>query len=350
METQPESSASETPASPRCLLVTGATGLVGGEVVRRARALGWPVRAFTRGEPPAELVELGVDCRKIDFSDVDGLRVACVGVSHVVHAAAKVGDWGPIEDYLTANQIGTRNLLDALPSDVERFVHISSLGVYPARDHHGTDESSPRAEGGIDGYTLSKIKAEDEVLERIAAGLQAVLLRPGFVYGPRDRTVIPRILERVRDGKFAYLGSGDQLMNNISVVNLADAVLLALTRPYGQIVAEGPQLNLTDPRLVTKREFIGSVASGAGLAPPSRQVPLGVAKVVAAMLERVWKLRGKTTAPILSQARIKFLGLNLDFSSDRAQRCLGYDPKLDFEDAIAETMTAMTAESETTTT
>ena len=325
----------------RLLLLTGGTGLVGGEVAERATEAGWTVRAIVRAtSDTTRLDALGVQTVVADFGNVASLAAAAKGTTHVVHAAARVGDWGLVEDYMRANVDGTRHLIEAVPETVQRFVHISSLGVYPARDHHGTDETAPRGDGGIDGYTRSKIAAEDVVTEAAAGGLPAVLLRPGFVYGPRDQTVIPRIVERVRDGKFAYLGSGDQLLNNIYVGNLAGAVLLALSQPYEAITAEGLALNLTDPRLVTKREFIGSIAEGVGLEPPSRQVPLPIARGVASVLETIWRWRKKETAPLLSQARIKFLGLNLDFSSERARRCLGYDPPTDFRDAIKTTMAA----------
>lgn len=326
------------------LLVTGATGLVGGAVAARAAAESIPVRAIVRATSDTSYLDsLGVACVVADFGSVDSLRRAADGATHIVHAAAKVGDWGDPRDYIDANVGGTQRLVDAVPKSLRRFVHISSLGVYPARDHHGTDETAAVADGGIDGYTRSKIEAEQVVREAAAAGLPAVLLRPGFVYGPRDQTVIPRIIERVRDGKFAYLGSGDQLLNNVYVENLADAIFLALVGDYNEIVREGLELNVTDPRLVSKREFIGSIAEGAGLRPPSRQVPLPLARLVARGLEAVWRWRGKQEAPLLSQARIKFLGLNLDFSSERARRCLGYDPQVDFEDAMRSTMQEMMA-------
>ena len=332
----------------RTLLITGATGLVGGEVAQHAVETGWNTRAIVRATSRAQpLRDIGVECFVADFADPTSFHAACEGVTHVMHAAAKVGDWGPHETYLKTNVGGTRNLLKALNDVVgwdhlERFVQISSLGVYPAHDHHGTDETAPRADGGIDGYTRSKIESEDVVTEANVAGLKGVILRPGFVYGPADQTVIPKLLQRIRDGKFAYLGSGDQLMNNISVVNLREAIFAALTLPYEQVVAEGPQLNLTDPRLVTKREFIGSIAEGAGLKPPSKHVPLGVARGLARVLETIWRWRGREEGPLLSQARIKFLGLNLDFCSDRAKRTLNYAPNLDFADAMRETMVAVT--------
>jgi nucleoside-diphosphate-sugar epimerase len=67
-------------------------------------------------------------------------------------------------------------------------------------------------------------------------------------------------------------------------------------------------------------------------------VLLPVARVLAKILERIWKLRGKTEAPVLSSARIKFLGLNLDFSIEKAKRELGYQPRVDFADAMRETV------------
>src|SRR5690606_5688301 len=105
------------------------------------------------------------------------------------------------------------------------------LGVYEARDHHGTDESEPPSLSGIDGYTLTKAESEQRVVRAIADDkLPAVILRPGFVYGPRDQTVLPRIIERLKSGGFKYLGSGEQLLNNVYVGNVVDAVFLAISR------------------------------------------------------------------------------------------------------------------------
>ena len=322
------------------ILITGATGLVGGEVARRCVEDGRQTVALVRQtSDTAALESLGVERAVGSLTDAESLRRACEGVTHVVHCAAKVGDWGPVEDYRAVNVGGLKSLLDAAAAGpLERFVHISSLGVYEARDHHGTDETEPPNVSGIDGYTLSKAESEALVLKRHAeAGLPAVVLRPGFVYGPADQTVVPRIVERLRDGKFAFLGSGDQLMNNVAARNVAEAVMKALDAPQE---LEGEVFNVTDSRLVTKQEFIFAVADGMDLPRPTKHVPLPIAKAVAAVLEKVWRWRGKDTAPLLSQARIKFLGLNLDFSSKKARERLGYEPVVTFEDAMAEAMAA----------
>lgn len=316
------------------VLVTGATGLLGGHVAERMRQLGIPTRALVRSTADTSLLRTwGVEIAPGDMTDAASITAASKDVTVVVHCAAKVGDWGPIDDYRKVNVAGLKSLLDAALASgtLKRFVHISSLGVYEARDHHGTDETTPANLDGIDGYTRTKAESEKLVVDRIGeAGLPAVILRPGFIYGPRDRTVLPRILARLKDGAFKYLGSGDQLLNNTYVGNVVEAVLLAIRRD--DVVGE--IFNITDGKLVTKRQFAGGIARRAGLPEPTKKVALPVAKTAARILETVYRALGKTEAPLPSMATVKFLGLNLDYSIDKARNRLGYDPPTSFDDGM----------------
>ena len=320
------------------LLVTGATGLVGSHVAEEARRRGVRTRALVRSGTAAErLRSRGIEIVSGDMTDAPSLETAAAGATVIVHCAAKVGDWGPVEGYREINVRGLENLLHAAEAagTLRRFVHISSLGVYEARDHYGTDESEPPGTRGIDGYTLTKVEAEQLVLRHVdEKSLPAVVLRPGFIYGPRDRTVLPRLLDRLRRGQVKFLGSGEQLMNNTYVGNLVQAVFKAIDHD----AAVGEVYNITDGRLVSKREFITTIAEHAGYPPPTRSVPLGVARVLARAMEGLWKLLGKQEAPLLSNARIKFLGLNLDFAIGKARRELGYEPQIDVSDAMRQTI------------
>ncbi len=320
------------------LLVTGATGLVGSHVAQRARELGVRTRAIVRAASDSQLLrEWGVEVVDGDMTDDASLAKAVDGVTVIVHCAAKVGDWGPVEDYRSVNVGGLEALLAAAESNgtLKRFVHISSLGVYEARDHHGTDESEPTNTAGIDGYTLTKVESENVVLNHITEKqLPATILRPGFIYGPRDRTVLPRILERLKSKGFKFLGSGQQLMNNTFVGNLVDAVFRAIEHDD----SVGGLFNITDGKLVTKREFISTIATLAGYEVPTKNVPLPVAKFLAKLMEGAWRMLGKQEAPLLSGARIKFLGLNLDFCIDKARRELGYEPRVEYADGMRQTI------------
>ncbi|MFG0332765.1 MAG: NAD-dependent epimerase/dehydratase family protein, partial [Maioricimonas sp. JB049] len=126
------------------LLVTGATGLVGSHVAERARKLGIRTRALARPTADIRLLQKwDVDIATGSLTEPYAIKGAMQGVTHVVHCAAKVGDWGPVERYREVNVGGLESLLEAASENdrLKRFVHISSLGVYPARDHYGTDES-----------------------------------------------------------------------------------------------------------------------------------------------------------------------------------------------------------------
>jgi len=316
------------------LLVTGATGLVGSHVAEQARSKGLQVLALVRaGADTTLLRQWGCQLVSGDLDQPESFRTACQDATVVIHCAAKVGDWGPTEEYRRVNVDGTRALMDAAlaTGQLKRWVQISSLGVYEGRDHYGTDEATLPSTMGIDGYTLTKVESELLVCDYIQQrSLPGVVLRPGFIYGPRDRTVLPRLLERLKSGKFAFLGSVDKLMNNTYVGNLCEAIWLAIERD--DVVGE--VFNIRDPRAVTKREFIDTVCDAAQLNRPSKVVPLPVAKFLAKAMEFTWKRLGKQEAPLLNSARIKFLGLNLDYSIDKAVRQLGYQPSTDFRDAM----------------
>ncbi|WP_339909117.1 NAD-dependent epimerase/dehydratase family protein [Symmachiella dynata] len=320
------------------MLVTGATGFVGSHVVQRAIEAGYTPRALVRESSNRALLdEWGVEQVVGDFFDHDALKKAVDGVSVIVHCAAKVGDWGPIDDYRAVNVRGLEHLLVEAEAagSLERFIQVSSLGVYEGRDHHGTDESEPATLTGMDGYTLTKAEAERLVLEHVRDNkLPATVVRPGFIYGPRDQTVLPRLLERLKIGQVKFFGSGEQLLNNTYVGNLVDAIFLCLEKPE----TIGEVFNITDGQLVSKKHYISSVAELAGYPVPTGSVPLGVARFLTKASERVYRLLGKKEAPLLSNARFKFLGLNLDFSIEKARRQLGYDPQVTFDEGVRRMM------------
>jgi nucleoside-diphosphate-sugar epimerase len=323
---------------PQRILITGATGFIGGHVAEACAARGWQVSTVARpGSDTSLLGRLGTIIHPGDLTDATRVRKAVEDVDVVVHCAAKVGDWGPVGEYRKVNVEALRVLLEACKgSSLARFVHMSSLGVYPARHHHGTDESEPLPRRHTDGYTQSKVEAEQLALGyQHDWGVPVVVLRPGFVYGPRDRTVMPRLIENLRKGTVRYPGArGGRALNTICVKNLVDAVFLAIEVPQ----AVGQVYNLTDGEFVSKRQFIEAVADAMGLPRPTRTPPLWLARMLTWGSETWARLRGAKEAPLFTRARLKFMGLNLEFSIEKAKRELGYRPRYRFDDAIAETM------------
>jgi len=324
-------------SEPKTLFITGATGLVGSHVVEEALKRGFHVRALVRGSSDTRWLDsMGVEKIPGDLEDAEALRRGVQGADWVFNCAAKVGDWGPLEDFLRLNVDALKLLLDAASdAKVERFVHVSSLGVYEGRDHFGTDETTPPAAQALDGYTRSKVEAEALALRYVKErGLPLSVVRPGFIYGERDRTVLPKLVHSLRTGRFAYFGSGNQALNCIYVKNLVHAIFLAAGSPQ----AIGEVFNVTDGARVSKKQFIGRVAELAGLKPPRRKIPLWLAWTLAILMERRAKRLKSTTPPLVNKARYKFLGLNLEYSIEKARRLLGYEPPFTTEQGLVAAM------------
>jgi nucleoside-diphosphate-sugar epimerase len=361
----PSETAGSMPDTPKRIFVTGATGLVGSHVVEEAVARGHDVRALVRASSDTTWLDRqGVGKIVGDLQDESALRAGVRGADWVINCAAMVGDWGKLDDFRVLNVDALRLLLDAAAeAGVARFGHVSSLGVYEGRDHFGTDENTPPAINSLDAYTRSKTEAEvlallytgtapvsyggtpvnfpyvDDQLARSRLSpdqrrLAVSIVRPGFIYGERDRTVLPKLVDALRRGRFMYFGSGEQALNCIYVKNLVQAIFLAAERPE----AVGEVFNITDGRRVSKQEFVGRVAELAGLPRPRRHLPLGVARVLAKAVEAVAKARGAKKPPLINKARFKFLGLNLDYSVEKARRVLGYEPAYSTEEGLVAAM------------
>jgi len=319
------------------LFLTGGTGFVGSHIAEQARSRGWTVRALARANSDtAFLRSIGVEIISGELTDTELLKSALNGADYVVHSAAKVGDWGPVEDYRAVNVEGLRVLLNAcvgLP--IQRFVHVSSLGVYEARHHYGTDEREPLPDLHIDGYTQSKVESEKLALEyHRTKQLPIAIVRPGFIYGPRDRSVLPRMIERLSARNVKYIAQGKYALNTTYVGNLVHAIFLALENP----AAVGEVFNITDGEFVSKRRFFEAVADGLGIPRPTRSIPLWLAKPLAKWREGVFRRRNKPHPPIITQAIVKFAGLNLDFSIGKARTVLGYTPTTTFAQAMNQTI------------
>ncbi len=319
-------------------LITGATGFIGGHVVEGCRQRDHAVSVIVRPTSnTAELERLGVTLYRGELTDLALVRAAVTEADVIIHCAAKVGDWGPVEEFRSVNVEALRVLLDACKGQaLARFIHLSSLGVYAPRHHYGTDESVPACLHHRDGYSQSKAEAEQLALRYYQDfGVPVVILRPGFVYGPRDRTVLPRLIEALRRRAVRYPGArGARALNTIYVGNLVHTIFLAVESEQ----AVGQVYNLTDGEFVSKRRFIETIADAMGLPHPHLMPPLWLAWLVTWVTERLAKLRGAREAPIFNFTRLKFLGLSLDFSIEKAQRELGYRPRRSFDDAMAETM------------
>jgi nucleoside-diphosphate-sugar epimerase len=317
-------------------LVTGATGFIGGRLTTALLDRGDDVRALVRDPARASALDArGVELVQGDVEDTDSLARAVAGVDRVYHCAAIVSDWIAREEIQRINVEGTRRMLEACArANVGRLLYLSSLAVLGTRHHHGTDESAPYQETG-DAYSDSKIDSEKLAQEFAARGdVETVIVRPGFVYGPGDRNFMPRLLEGLAGGQFAFVGDGSKLLNIVYIDDVAQAALLADENPD----ATGKAYNVTDGTRTSLREFVTFTAEYLGLPLPTRKIPPRVAWGLVYALEGLAKVRRAKEPPRLNRGRMKFLYYNQHYSIERARRELGFEPRFTYRDGLPPTL------------
>jgi nucleoside-diphosphate-sugar epimerase len=173
----------------RAVLVTGGNGFVGRHLVSALQARGESVRVLALpGEDTSWLEERGVVVHIGDVRDADALVAPMRGAEGVVHLAAMMDVWRPVDEYRSVNVTGTENVCRAaLAADVRRLVHMSSSSVYGVALGRPADEGFPLAPFP-DPYPITKALADTAVQRMIAEdGLPAVIVRPDQVFGPGDR-------------------------------------------------------------------------------------------------------------------------------------------------------------------
>jgi nucleoside-diphosphate-sugar epimerase len=173
-----------------------------------------------------------VDVRFGDLADHRSLVDVAHGVDCVLRCAAKTGPWRPETAYKRANVWDLKSRVEAAQATgVQRFVHVSSITVH-GNDVRGTaDETAPlRAEPNL--YCRTKVEGERLQLELIhKQGAPITIVRPGWIYGPRDAASFARFATLIRDGKMVIIGSGASHIPLIYVRNAAEGVTLASAAP-----------------------------------------------------------------------------------------------------------------------
>ena len=308
------------------IAVTGASGFIGGAIAGALIADGHEVLAI--GRRPARVASTTfVPWDLAHGSAVPGVLAGCEAL---VHAAAHVAPWGAEAPFTAATVDGTRRLLAGVGAPA-RVVVIGSASVYdPAGSARPVrEEDGPVApERYLNAY--ARAKAAQELLVR-ATRPDALVLRPRIVWGPGDRTVMPRLLARVRGGRLLLPEGGRHPLSTTHVSTLVAAVRAALARPG----VHGP-LNVADATPTIPRELV--VRGLAALGRPVRIVtlPAPLALAVARVAEGLWRATGRGGEPPVTRYAVSAFTAPLVLDLTRLHAELAIRPDVDVAAAVEE--------------
>ncbi len=322
-------------------LVTGGGGFLGRYIVEQLVARGDRVRSFGRGAY-SELEAIGVEVVRGDIRDWAAVVAACEGIDCVFHTAAVAGIWGPWKTFHGINVVGTENVLAGCREHgIKRLVFTSSPSVtFDGREQCDIDESAPHSTRWLAHYPHTKAIAEQAVLEASGGEMQTCALRPHLIWGPRDRHLIPRLIDRARRGRLRRVGDGTNLVDMIYVENAAAAHLqaadalasagspLASPGSPGAAIPAGKAYFLSQGEPVNCWQWIDEILALADLPPVKKSISLGAAWKIGAVCEAAYRLLRLSGEPPMTRFLAAQLGTSHWFDISAARRDFGYQPRI----------------------
>ncbi|MBN1217449.1 MAG: NAD-dependent epimerase/dehydratase family protein [Anaerolineae bacterium] len=325
------------------VLVTGATGFIGGHLAQTLLAQGHHVRLLVR---PASIPPpcLGFEICWGDVSDSETTRTAVKGIDLVYHLAAIRDRWGiPYRDYYRVNVEGTRHLLQSAADQGSRFVYCSSVGVMGHPGCLDIDEGFPYAAGdGKYNYSHTKALADEMVLDYGAKKrLFATVVRPVITYGPGDTWgMVTRLIDLLARGRFLPVGNGRNYLHLAYIADVVQGFLLAAENDR----ANGQVYIIAGPAPITLNDLVDKMAQLLEMPVPSWHVPAYLARIVGRGLETFYALKqymGIETlgsVPFITRDKVDTLVINRSYSILKAQKELGFKPIVGYDEGLSKTI------------
>jgi nucleoside-diphosphate-sugar epimerase len=320
------------------VFVTGGTGFIGGEVVRRLRERGDEVVALVRSpDKAAKLRDAGCELLQGDLSDLAVIKRGLEAADACIHAAAiyKVGipkkERQPMYE---SNVNGTENVLDsAIEAGTNKIVYVSTVGVFGNTKEQVVDETYQRneSEGFLSCYDETKYKSHQIAKDRIAKGAPIVIVQPGGVYGPGDHSELGNFIDQTRTGKLRAKAFPQLGFNLVYIDDVVDGILLALDKgKTGESYVLGGQIARMD-------DLINKTAELCGKNAPKATLPVALMKASAPLGPVVGPIMG--FPPNFGEAIKASDGVTYWAKHDKAMSELGYSPR-DLETGLRQTLQA----------
>jgi nucleoside-diphosphate-sugar epimerase len=317
------------------ILVTGATGFLGSHLATALLTQGHQITMLGRDFAPVKTqLTAGAIPLALDLRNRTAVMAACAETDLVYHVGALSTAWGSQADFQASNVEGTRAVVDGcLEHGVQRLVYVSSPAVtFDGRDQVNVNERQPYPQRFSSHYAATKKLGEDLVNAAHRRGLATVILRPKAIFGPGDRALLPRLLDRARQRRLPQIGDGRNLVDLTYVDNVVHALQLAATAP----AAVGKTYLITNDEHVPLWPTIREVLQRLDLPANLRPLPTPIALTLARLLELNARRTGRE--PLLTRYTVGILARTQTYDISAARRDLGYVPQVSVAAGLARTL------------
>ncbi len=311
--------------------VAGASGRVGRRLLSYLKSKGIRAVALVRSRASIARLPKNTPYKLVHFDTGWGLADALKNATHVVNLTGSVDTSLSQKELYDANVVPTSHLLSAAPLSIRRFVHVSSIAVYPKHPRGPVDENHHRAPA--DPYGRTKLEGERIAIMH-AQRLPITILEPAIIYGPGFASGFHAVLERLAKGEMAVIGKGDNRFPLIHVDDVVSAIHQALLSD----VPSGSVFIIASAQPLTQTEALTLAADALGVPAPRSHVPASVAKLGAVFSTLKARIRGRESA--LSTDMVEQICADRVFNPERARRLLGWSARIGHAKGIQQAVQA----------
>jgi len=307
------------------VLVTGGGGFLGSAIARRLHRRGDRVCVLGRRHYPG--LDEGIESVRVDLRDRQAAIAACKDRDAVFHAAAIPGIWGDKNLFFAVNAEGTRHVIEGCRAHgVKKLIFTSSPSViYNNADMEGVDESVPYPASYSCDYPLTKAIAEKMVVAANGAdGLLTVALRPHLIWGPGDPHLVPRIIQKAREGKLAVVGEGGNKVDLIYIDNAVEAHIRACDALTPDSPLAGRAYFVSDGEPVVLWQWIDDLLRELDIPPVGKKISYKLAWCLGAVLEGAYRIFRLPGEPPMTRFLAAQLATSHYFDISRARQDFGY--------------------------
>lgn len=317
------------------IFITGASGFVGSNILKGLLDK-HTFYAMARSASSAEKIKaLGAIPVSCELGKVEPKHLQ--NCDTIIHAAAFTKEWGTKEEFWEATVHGTKQLIEvAKECGVKRFLHISTEAVlFVGEDLNNIDETYPYPTKSKFLYSESKLEAEKLVMNANASGVfEVMVIRPRLVWGPGDQTVLPILVNMIKEKKYTWINNGSNKTSTTHIYNLVEGIKCALDNWKPNEI-----YFITDDEISTYKEFLTQYISTQGVTPPNKNISKGVIRGLASFVEAVWTTFGLKSTPPITRLPAYMLSSNFTISHHKATKDLEYQPIISMEKAMEQLKT-----------
>jgi len=299
------------------VIVTGATGGLGRNLVEFLLLKGWEVIAFGRNKEIGDV--LGVEFHAFDLSNRELTLQYFKKVDIVFHCAALSSPWGSYDSFYSANVMATQNVIDAMSLyDIKKLVHVSTSSIYFNFTNQYDVKEDYLPKKFVNNYARTKYEAEQVVLN---SEVESVIIRPRGIFGEYDKVLVPRLEKIAKKGSLPLIKNREVIVDVTYVGNVVYALYLAATKD----VPNKSIFNITNDEPMNIKNIFMIVMNSINVNVEFKLIPYPVLIGVAGLLESISKL-GLTKEPLVTKYGVGVISNSQTLDISSAKEILGYIP------------------------